>query len=87
MLFWNSQALNINKNWLCKAVEFKLKHQFLQTWFSQIQNSSKAVLYRIYEVDFGLEKYLKILPFNLRYIFAKFRTSTYLLPIEKAEVG
>lgn len=28
---WNSQALNINKNWLCKAVEFKLKDQFLQT--------------------------------------------------------
>ncbi len=45
--------------------------------------SEKCVLYRVYKEEFGLEKYLSVLPMSLRIPLCKFRTSNHKLPIEK----
>ena len=73
---------NLNEKWIKNAVIQCLKDQFIQTWSSDVFNSPKSKIYRIFKVDFGYEKYLEKLPKKLRTIFLKFRTTNHRLPVE-----
>ncbi|XP_061167256.1 uncharacterized protein LOC133176104 [Saccostrea echinata] len=78
---WYEQS-PIDRNWVLAAVKQRLSDQFIQKWHSDINNSSKGQIYKIFKSDFGFEKYLSILPSKLQKILIKFRTSNHHLPIE-----
>ena len=78
---WNEQAF-INIKWLKITVEQRLKDQYIQKWQSDIHDSSMGKIYSIFKTEFGLEKYLNILPKKTRTIFIKFRTANHRLPVE-----
>jgi hypothetical protein len=39
-----------------------LKDQFIETWSTDVFSSPMSKVYRIFNVDFGFEKYLEKLP-------------------------
>jgi hypothetical protein len=77
---WMCQGKNINKTWLKNTLNSTLKDQFVQNWHTQLHETSKLYLYRLFKKEFCLEKYL----LNGRYKYLmKFRTINHKLPIEK----
>ena len=72
---WNDQ-IHIKKDLLKAIVKQKLFDQFLPTWFSQMNNSTRAELYESFKNEFKLEPYL------LRIYMSKFRCSNVKFPIE-----
>jgi hypothetical protein len=47
-----------------------------------IFNSSKCLYYRTYKTEFGFEKYLVTVPYDLANVLCKFRCGSHRLPIE-----
>jgi hypothetical protein len=56
---WQSKQ-SVNVTWLKKLVFKALYDQFIQSWYSEMNNYSKGLNYRIYKTSFGIEKYLLI---------------------------
>jgi hypothetical protein len=54
---WNDQ-IHIKKDLLKSIVKQKLFDQFIQTWFSQMNNSTRDKLYGSFKNEFKLEPYL-----------------------------
>jgi hypothetical protein len=54
---WNDQ-IHIKKDLLKSIVKEKLFDQLIQTWFSQMNNSTRAELYGSFKNEFKLEPYL-----------------------------
>jgi hypothetical protein len=52
--------------WLKNSVLQRLKDQYIQTWSSQITESSKCLNYRIVKTSFHFEPYLLSLPYKLK---------------------
>ncbi len=48
-----------NSRWVKKAVEQKLKDQWLVTWQHNLETKSLCSNYRMFKIDFGMELYLK----------------------------
>ena len=78
---WCKQGI-VNEKWITNAVRQRLKDQFIQTWSSDVFNSSKSTNYRLFKTKFGPEIYLENLPVKFRNIFMKFRTTNHHLPVE-----
>ena len=57
--------------------------QFKQNWLSKIQDSPKALNYRIYKEKLEFENYFNFLSDKDALTFCKFRTCNHYLPIEK----
>jgi hypothetical protein len=51
-----------------------LHDQFIQKWFSDIENSSRGEFYSLFKTNFGLENYLLKLPVQNRIWMTKLRT-------------
>ncbi|MEW8548204.1 MAG: reverse transcriptase domain-containing protein, partial [Candidatus Thiodiazotropha sp.] len=70
-----------------KATKIKisqtLKDLNIQTWNSDLLNSSKGRNYQLFKDDICLENYLLVLPKNTYIPLIKFRTANHKLPIEK----
>ena len=78
---WFQQDV-VNVSWITNAVKQRLQDQFLQTWSSDIDNSSKGHIYKIFKQNFVIEKYITELTPKYRNIIMKFRTSNHHLPVE-----
>lgn len=78
---WTQQIFQ-NSDWLIAAIKNRLCEQFVQEWHSLLQNSPKALNYRLFKDTFEFEHYLNILEDKDIYSFCKFRTSNHKLPIE-----
>jgi hypothetical protein len=78
---WNTQTFQ-NTEWLKLNIKQTLIDQFIQLWSSLIQNSPKAVNYRIFKEQFETENYLHTLDDNCLFEFCKFRTLNHKLPID-----
>ena len=78
---WESQAF-LNVKWLTANTKARLLDQFKQLWSSNIQNSPKALFYRIFKHTLDYEKYLDILEPKFKFILAKFRTTNHKFPVE-----
>jgi dimeric dUTPase (all-alpha-NTP-PPase superfamily) len=78
---WQEQN-SLDKNSTIAIVRQWLSDQFIQKWESDLNNSSKGQIYRLFKSHFGREKYLEILPAKIRKTFIKFRTLNHRLPIE-----
>ena len=59
-----------------------LHDQFIQKWFSDIENSSRGEFYSLFKKNFGLENYLLKLPVQNRIWMTKLRTCNLRIPIE-----
>ena len=77
---WNDN--NVTKLQLNRMVE-TLHDQYLQKWFSDINNSSKLASYKMFKTVFDFEKYLTCIP-NAKHITAlsRFRCAVHRLNIE-----
>ena len=77
---WDSQTFP-NTKWLVCAMRQKLKDIFINKWYSEIENSSSGIIYRIFKLRFCFEDYLVSLPFKLRKSFMQIRTRNHRLPM------
>ena len=59
-----------------------LQDQFIQKWYSEIQQSSRGQFYSSFKGQFGFEKYLIKIPENSRVWITKFRLSNLKIPVE-----
>lgn len=78
----NQTICTCSYNWLKSIVKEILQNQFVQDWRSIVDNSPKCINYRIFKTNLNLEKYLLILPTDLRITFTKLRTWYHRFPIE-----
>ena len=77
------QTMNpMNPSSIKKAVFEILYNQFHHSWYSDMNNSSKGLNYRIFKTSFCLENYLLSLPYKHLKYFCRFRTCNVKLPIE-----
>ena len=72
----------ISTTWLYNSVKQRLLDQFSQNWYSHVQNSPKALNYRIFKDKLEFENYLKLLDNKKAIDLCRFRTSNHNLPIE-----
>jgi len=56
--------------------------QFKQTWSTSVDNSPKALNYRLYKKGISFENYLEILKDKDLFLLCRFRISKHILPIE-----
>ena len=78
---WLRQFTSVNLS-LGKAIKQNLLDQFLQSWNSQLHNSSKGRNYSLFKNDLKQEKYIINLDGSLLYTMVRFRTANHKLPIE-----
>ena len=72
----------INELWLKHSIKQILTDQYLQTWLSSVNDSPKALNYRIYKDNLVFENYLNILNDKDNLTLSKFRTTNHKLPVE-----
>ncbi len=70
-----------NSRWVKKAVEQRLKDQWLVTWHHNLETKSLSSNYRVFKTDFGREQYLEKLTKGDRLLVTKFRTCNNRLPV------
>jgi hypothetical protein len=46
---WTFQNINFNTEWVIAYVKLRLRDNFLQEWNSNLENSPKALNYRLYK--------------------------------------
>ena len=78
---WSQQFFQ-NSDLLLALIRNRLHEQFTQEWQSLIQNSPKAIKYRLFKDNFEFENYFHILEDKDIYTLCKFRTTNHKLPIE-----
>ena len=72
----------ISEKWLSNVVKMNSIHQFKQTSSTSVDNSSKALKYRLYQKGISFKNYLEILKDKDLFLLCRFRTSNHRLPIE-----
>ena len=77
---WIDQQVN-NPEWLRKAVERKLKDQWITTWHSNISTKGICKNYNVYKELYVLEEYLLKLRKNIRIPLTKIRANNNRLPV------
>ena len=80
---WEYQYTHgFNNDWLKAKVKQILNDQFQQSFLSEINNSSKAVSYRLFKENCYFEEYLDLLSEKERNLLCKIRTTNHRLIIE-----
>ena len=79
---WETQSF-INCKWLVSFIKLRLKDQYVQVWHSLLENSPKALNYKLFKDFFGKEDYFEILGNKLSIDLCRFRTTNHKLPIEQ----
>lgn len=65
-----------------KAVNQKIKDQFIQNCTANIELTSNSNIYRIFKTKFERSQYILQLPLSLCKIYIRFRTRNHKLPVE-----
>jgi hypothetical protein len=78
---WDGQKY-INPDFLKVTIKQRLQDQYIQKWFSNINNSSRREYYSKFKTEFELENYLFRLNAVYRNYICKLRTSNTIFPIE-----
>ena len=80
---WHHQTVINEKKFLLTFSE-RLKDQFLQSWWSTLENSSKLVCYKSIKHEFKYEHYLDILNVRkFRHCYAQLRSGSLELELER----
>jgi hypothetical protein len=72
----------ISETWLGNVVKMNLIDQSKQTWSTSVDNSPKALNYRLYKKGVSFENYLEILKDKNLFLLCRFRICNHRLPIE-----
>ena len=72
---------NVSSTWIKHIVRKSLEDQFCQNWHTELNNSSRCNIYRIFKSEFCFEKYLLDLHGASRSVYIKFRCRNNKLPI------
>ena len=64
-------------------IKQRVKDQFIQKWYMDINNNELYYNYRMYKNRFEFEKYLAEMPFDSARFLLKFRVLNHKLPIQK----
>ena len=78
---WYSQSF-INVRWIIKSYHQRLRDMYIQSWFSDVSQTSHTNLYKYFKLDFKQSYYLQKLPNALCINLMKFFTRNHRLPIE-----
>ena len=78
---WNRQFF-IRNTWLYTIIKQNLIDQFKQSWHTTVQESPKALNYRIFKENLEFEHYFSKLDDKNIFTLCKFRTVNHKLPIE-----
>ncbi len=70
-----------NPIWIKKAIEQRLKDQWIVLWQQNLSTKSICSNYKLFKHEFGMEKYLTKLKKCERILITKFRTCNNRLPI------
>jgi hypothetical protein len=81
---WSQQFFQ-NSDLLLALSRNRLHEHFTQEWHSLIQNSPKAINYRLFKDNFEFENYFNMLEDKDIYTLCKFRTTNHKLPIETGQ--
>ena len=73
----------VNPEWLRQKIKLTLTDQFKQSWYALVENSPKALNYRIFKESPNFENYLNFLPKRDAITFCRFRLGNHHLPIER----
>ena len=79
---FNSEVVNLSNDFIKLKIKKTLQDQFIQTWYADIEKSSRGEFYGIFKTEFYLEPYLIRLSDFHSYWFCKFRTNNIKIPIE-----
>ena len=69
--------------WLVSFIKLRLKDQFQQAWHSSLENSSKALNYKLFKDIFETDDYLEIPEKIFSVEMCRFRITNHKLPIEQ----
>ena len=83
---WEIQG-NFNPKWLNISIKQRLMDQFRQKWKSDIDNSPKALCYRLFKENLEFEEYLDLLSDKDKITFCRFRTGYHRLPTETSQTA
>ena len=78
---WNFEIFQ-NQNWLINNIKLRLLDQFKQVWHDTVENSPKALNYRLFKHSLEFENYLSLLEDRDVFTLCKFRTTNNHLPVE-----
>jgi len=78
---WQNQDC-ISKNWIVLSIEQKLKDQFRQEWFANVNQSSKGLCYKLFKTELKFENYITVLSLKNALKLCKFRCGNHRLPVE-----
>jgi len=78
---WTLQS-GFDLNYQRSTISMRLRDQFLQTWGSNSESSSKMKIYYCFKDVFIFEPYLNLLAHKNRLALLHFRTSNHRLPVE-----
>ena len=78
---WVDQ-IPMDRQILKSLISRQLKDQFIQQWFTEMNNSSRGVFYSQYKTEHRLEPYLLKLNLNDRLHLTKLRCSNLKIPVE-----
>jgi hypothetical protein len=68
---------------LVSFIKLPLKDQFQQAWHSSLENSSKALNYKLFKDIFETDDYLEIPEKKISVEMCRFRITNHKLPIEQ----
>ena len=77
---WQSQNV-INATWFKKAIEQRLKDQWITTWYANLSLKTSCSSYNIFKHTYSMEEYLINLSKDCRISLTKIRASNNKLPI------
>ena len=78
---WLSQNFS-NKISLLNSIKRVLTDQFYQNWNASLNESSKALYYKLFKEKPSMDLYILELPINLRIWTTRFKIANHRLPIE-----
>ena len=81
---WNDQV-PIDKFLLKTTIRQKLSDQFIQHWFSQINNTSRGEIYSLFKNEFQLESYLLELTQGERINITKSDVQTFNFQLKRGD--
>ena len=70
-----------NTIWVKKAVEQRLKDQWIATWLNNLETKAICCNYKIVKMDYGVESYLTKMSKTDRITISKFRVCNNRLPV------
>ena len=79
----NQEDITFSPAWFKEKVKRSLLDNFIQSWYSSVDQDTIFLNYRMFKPTFGQERYITLLPTNLAIKLARFRTTNNLLPVNR----